>query len=327
MVHARAWCRVDLAGGTLDIWPLGLLHDDARTVNVAVDLPADVRIESRRHGWRVDHEGRSTEVAERESLLAAPETALVGLVVNALDLPPSTISLSTASPRGAGLGGSSALACALVAAVARSKALPLPTATEIVALVRDLEARLMARPTGCQDQFAACLGGALEIRHRPGGEVVRRLIADLDALGRSLVVAYTGQSHVSAASNWQVVRRRLDGEPQSAELFAGIAAVSAQIGSALEAGDLPTVGRLMSGEWSYRRQLAAEISTPAIETLLTSALELGAWGGKACGAGGGGCVAVLAEPERVESIAVQWRSAGAQVLPVRPVADGLAASG
>jgi hypothetical protein len=43
-VTARAWCRVDLAGGTLDLWPLGLLHPGARTVNLAIDLAATVRM-------------------------------------------------------------------------------------------------------------------------------------------------------------------------------------------------------------------------------------------------------------------------------------------
>ncbi len=47
MVRARAWCRVDLAGGTLDIWPLGLLHRGARTVNLAVDLPVEVTLRPR----------------------------------------------------------------------------------------------------------------------------------------------------------------------------------------------------------------------------------------------------------------------------------------
>ena len=42
LVTAKAWCRVDLAGGTLDIWPLGLFHPQARTVNVAIDLAVTV---------------------------------------------------------------------------------------------------------------------------------------------------------------------------------------------------------------------------------------------------------------------------------------------
>ncbi|HEX9670594.1 MAG TPA: hypothetical protein VGC93_14070, partial [Thermoanaerobaculia bacterium] len=188
----------------------------------------------------------------------------------------------------------------------------------VAALARDLEARLMGLPTGVQDYYPALLGGALEIESAPGGERVRALAADLDALGASLLVVYSGVSHFSAGQNWQVVRRRLDGEPEMIGLFAGIAAAAAAVPAALEAGDLPRVGELMTREWSYRRHLADGIATPELESLLALAASLGAWGGKACGAGGGGSVALLCPPERRPAIAAALESAGGRVLPARP---------
>ena len=79
----------------------------------------------------------------------------------------------------------------------------------------------------------------------------------------------------------------------------------------------------MSREWSYRRRLAAGISTPVLENLLRAAADAGAWGGKACGAGGGGCLAVLGPAERKEAIAAALASAGGQVLAAQPVAKPL----
>ena len=121
---------------------------------------------------------------------------------------------------------------------------------------RDLEARLMSLPTGMQDRYPALLGGSLEILQSPGGERVRRLDVDLERLGDSLLVVYSGASHFSAGNNWQVVRRRLDGEAEVTELLQGIAAAAADLSPALESGDLPRVGELMSREWSFRRRLA-----------------------------------------------------------------------
>src|SRR5437899_8682887 len=43
-VTAIAPCRVDLAGGTLDIWPLYLFHPGAVTVNFAVNILTRCRI-------------------------------------------------------------------------------------------------------------------------------------------------------------------------------------------------------------------------------------------------------------------------------------------
>jgi D-glycero-alpha-D-manno-heptose-7-phosphate kinase len=323
MTTARAWCRVDLAGGTLDIWPLGLLHGAAATVNVAIDVAVEVRVEpAERYGVR---QGDVFVAADSPADLAAqPDGALVGLVASALDLPPLLATLTSGSPRGGGLGASSAMTVALIGAAERAFALPHRATAQCVRLARDLEARLMALPTGIQDHYAALLGGALAIHHRAGGEQVRRLDVDLAALGDSLVVVYTGQSHFSAGQNWQVVRGRLDGDAQVATLFGGIAKVAGQVEAALAAGDLPAVGSLMDEEWRLRRQLAGGISTPAIERLLDLAAGLGAWGGKACGAGGGGCLALLCPPDRKPRIAAALTDAGGQLLAARPVASALA---
>ena len=318
MVAVKAWCRVDLAGGTLDIWPLGLFHPQACTVNVAVDLAVTVRIQPAGQGYRVLQGGSLAEAATAEDLARNPEAALIGVIASALNLPPFEATLASESPRGGGLGGSSAMTVAFLTAAEEAFDRPRSQPHERVALARDLEARLMGLPTGVQDHYPALLGGALEIRPLPGGERVRRLAVDLEALAARLVVVYSGQSHFSAGNNWQVVRRRLEAEPEVTELFEGIAAAAAALAPALEAGDFPKVGKLMAREWSYRRRLAEGISTPVLENLLQTAADHGAWGGKACGAGGGGSLAVLCPPERREEVASALARAGGEVLRARP---------
>src|SRR5438093_13715962 len=49
-IEARAPTRVDLDSGTIDLWPLFLLHDDPVTVNAAIDLYARATIEATRDG-------------------------------------------------------------------------------------------------------------------------------------------------------------------------------------------------------------------------------------------------------------------------------------
>jgi D-glycero-alpha-D-manno-heptose-7-phosphate kinase len=243
-----------------------------------------------------------------------------------MEWPPVEIRLKSGSPRGGGLGASSALVVAMIAAGEVLLGREASTAEARSALARDLEAVLMGFPTGRQDHFAALLGGALEIRHEPGGERVRRLDVDLEALGAGLVVAYTGESHLSAATNWQVVRRRLEAEPETVRCFAGIAAAAEAMVPALEAGRFEEVGRLMAEEWRHRSRLAAEVSTPGIEALLARAAAAGAWGGKACGAGGGGSIAVLAPAERRAGVIEALSAAGARVLAASPTASELEVS-
>jgi D-glycero-alpha-D-manno-heptose-7-phosphate kinase len=322
--QVTAWCRADFAGGTLDIWPLGLLHPGARTVNVALDLPVEVVHRPRQRGYTVRQEERIHEAATAAALRAAPETALLGEIALAVDLEPCDLAIRSGSPRGAGLGASSALTVALLgAAEVAAHGDFVRDAPARAALARDLEARLMSLPTGLQDHYPAQLGGALEISHAPGGEAVRRLGVDFDALGERLVVAFTGQSHFSAGANWRVIRGRLDGDPRIVARLDRVRDAARELPSALEASDWRRAGELVAAEWSARRELSTEVSTPKIEELLDAGRELGAWGGKAGGAGGGGCVFALVPPDRRAAVELAWERAGARLLPALPTERGL----
>jgi len=322
-VAARAWCRADLAGGTLDIWPLGLLHPGARTVNVALDLAVEVEMSLTESLYRIHQGGSLVEARTAAELAATEEGALIGLIAAELNLPPVEVRVQSASPRGGGLGASSALTVAVIAAgevVCGGGESPVEARA---ALARDLEAQLMSLPTGRQDHFAALLGGVLEIRHQPGGEQVRRLEIDPGHLKESLLVVYTGQSHFSAGHNWRIIRRRLEADSTTIRCFDGIRDAAQGIVDALERADLARAGELMGEEWSWRRRLAEGVSTPKIEELLEAASDAGAWGGKACGAGGGGCIVLLCPPAVRSDVERAVAERGGQVLDTDPASGSL----
>jgi D-glycero-alpha-D-manno-heptose-7-phosphate kinase len=314
----RASCRADLAGGTLDIWPLGLLHRESRTVNVALNLGVELEMVPRDSSYLVRQGESRIEAGTTKELASMAETALLGLILEELEVPPVEVTIESGSPRGGGLGGSSALAVAAIAAgevvVGRGET----SAEKRANLARDLEARLMSLPTGRQDHYSALFGGVLEIRHEPGGDQIRQLAIDLPALTETFVVVYTGQSHFSAGHNWRVVRNRLESDKETIRCFDGIRDVSLKIVDSLEQGQLAEVGELMSQEWRWRRRLAEGISTPRIEELLEAAVNSGAWGGKACGAGGGGCLVMLCPPAARDDVEQTLTRLGAQVLLARP---------
>jgi D-glycero-alpha-D-manno-heptose-7-phosphate kinase len=303
---------------------LGLLHPGASTVNLAIDVAVTVTISASPDGrYRVGQDGAVREAATAAELAVTKGGELLGLVASELDLPPVEFVVESGSPRGAGLGASSALTVAAIAAGEAWTAGEPTTVEWRATLARDLEARLMGLPTGCQDHYPASLGGVLEILHRPGDQEVRRLAVDLEALGEALLVAHSGQSHFSAGTNWQIIRRRLEGDEETVERFHRISEITGRLPAALEAGDLETVGALMTREWEQRRGLAEGVSTSRLEEMLGSAVAAGAWGGKACGAGGGGCVAILAPAARRQAVATALAAEGGRLLPARPVGDPL----
>ncbi len=194
------------------------------------------------------------------------------------------------------------------------------------AVARDLEASMMCLPTGIQDHLPAQLGGALAIEHRPGGARVRRLAVDLEELAEHWIVAYTGQSHFSAANNWQVLRRRFEGDPGTVARLDDIRSVTEELPPLLERSGWMEVGKAVAREWKARRGLAPEVSTPRLESLLELGREHGAWGGKACGAGGGGSILFVVPADRRAEISRRLSEAGAVVLDAAPTAEGLVVS-
>jgi D-glycero-alpha-D-manno-heptose-7-phosphate kinase len=147
------------------------------------------------------------------------------------------------------------------------------------------------------------------------------------ALDERLVLCYTGAPRASGINNWEITKRRIDGDAHVVACFDAIVAATAGLRAALERGDWPAAGAYLAEEWRARTQLAPSVTTPAIDALLDLAGREGAWAGKVCGAGGGGCVFCLAPPERTGSIRQRWQAAGAKVLDAPVELDGVRVDG
>jgi len=322
-IAASAPCRADLAGGTLDIWPLGLLHPGAVTVNVA--LPVRVELEVARAGEPGGVVHRGPGGAPRRLTAADAAHDLTAAV--AFELCPEgglEVEVTRQAPVGSGLGGSSAYAVALAAAVLRVAGAE-RGAGALVALCRDLEARVLRVPTGCQDHWAAVSGGVLALHLAPGGDRLERLDVDPAWVGDRLTVAFTGITHRSGMVNWEVVRRRLDGDADAVAGFARIAAAAGRVREALLGGDDEGVAAAMADEWRARRRLAPEVCPPELGRAVDAALAAGAAAAKACGAGGGGSVVVWHRPRQRREIVAGLLAAcpGGRVLSTTAEARGL----
>lgn len=300
----RAPLRIDLAGGTLDIWPVYLQLERPVTVNVAIDRYAEVELhrDARR-----------------------PSSTLVGRILRELAAPGTSAHTDVACPRGSGLGGSSALAVALVTGILREQG-ERPSFARTLALVRDLEAQDIRTPTGEQDYVAALRGGLNVIRFAPGGPGIAPLDpAIAERLLARTVLFYTGEPHFSGINNWKVFRGVFDGAGAVRRQLQGIADLANDVAAALAADALEETARLVTREWKLRKALAPGITTPAIERAFAVARREGALGGKVCGAGGGGCAFVIAPEGGAARIAARLAGEGYLVLPARLARRGVRA--
>ena len=194
MIEASAPARIDLAGGTLDLWPLHVLHPGSVTVNLAIGLRASCRVREGSERFRVRSSSprlEKTADSARE-FLADPSTALVGSILEALAVArPVEIELASEVPFGSGLGGSSALTVALSAALEPFGGRVVEEG-ERVDFLRDVETRVLGKPAGVQDYYPPLGGGLHRLFFEPGRTRVDRRAADPVAWDRHLTLFDTG---------------------------------------------------------------------------------------------------------------------------------------
>jgi D-glycero-alpha-D-manno-heptose-7-phosphate kinase len=316
---SRAPTRVDLAGGTVDIWPLYLFHEDPQTINFATTLYATCIIETRRDK-RIRLESRDLKVAEEfagfEELRKAPryKLPLPALLVRFF-APPGGFNLITDSeaPAGAGIAGSSAMNIAACHALNQFTGAG-HSKEKLIGIAKNVEAQVIRVPTGDQDYYPATYGGVNAVRLGPGGVVREKLAVDTGALLRRLVLAYTGAPRQSGINNWEVMKAHIDGDRRVIRNFQRITEIARLLRRALERQDWGELGRLIRAEWNNRKKNAPGITTPFIERLVAAASRHGAVAAKACGAGGGGCVLFYVQEGAKERVAQALTAAGARVL-------------
>lgn len=331
-VSASAPCRVDLAGGTLDLWPLAQLVEGAVTLSAAIDLRAHCRLQAAPSGWTFASRDGGEEV-HLEELPPRPERcvpaalALAATIAGHLHLPPARVETWSEAGRGSGLGGSSALAIALLGAMAHACRRSLSDG-EAVAVACDLETRILGLPAGTQDHWAARCGGVSVLHHEPGGTRREALPHAAAVLEGALVLADTGVAHHSGMNNWTVFRAFLDGDADVRAALQGVADAARDMEAALRpaagSGDpVRAAARALDAEWEARRRLSPAVTSPEVEAVVGAARSAGG-AAKVCGAGGGGTVACLPLASNGRAtLAEAVRATGARVLPVRLTERGL----
>jgi D-glycero-alpha-D-manno-heptose-7-phosphate kinase len=324
-IHSSAPTRIDLAGGTLDIWPLYLYHDGAQTLNAAISLRARctlARRGDRRIVVRSEDTGRTIEAAHWSDLADGAELRLLGRILHFFRADGVEVVTRSESPVGAGIAGSSALNIAVCGAFNRWNG-DQRSPEALLDIAMNVEAQAIDVPTGVQDYRPALYGGVSAIEL--GVDGVRRVALDVDAaeLTRRVVLAYTGATRQSGINNWEITKRHIDGDRRVFDLFERIRDAAASMRAALGAGDWAAVGRQIAAEWETRKQLAPGVTTATIEALIGRAKAAGALAAKVCGAGGGGCLFCFAEPSDVTAVRGALIAGGARVLEYHVERDGL----
>ena len=324
--HAEAPLRLDLAGGWTDVPPFSQ-REGGVVVNAAIGLHARVDLQIGGTLIRLVAEDlkQTVEMVNSGGLVADGRLPLhkAGLRMFPVSFP-CTLSTRCDAPAGSGLGSSGALDVALVAALSAAR-LERPDRREMAHHAWQLEAVEAGLPGGKQDQYAAALGGVQRLSFRDpdvGVEPVTLDPAFAAALERQLVLCYTGRSRVSSDTIARVAAAYQRGDAGVTGALRALKEVAERMAEAVRAGDLGKVGVLLADNWRHQRALDPEMATPEMTRLEAALAAAGALGGKAAGAGAGGCMFFLMPNDSGEG-ARAARAAGAEVLPLRWATEGV----
>lgn len=327
-IVAQAPCRADLAGGTIDLWPLYLFHPGALTLNFGLEILTTCRI-TPLAGTRIELHSLDTERRDSFKSLVElndarkPQHTLAAQAVRFF-APEGGFRLETnsESPAGAGISGSSALMIATCAALARLTGREIDLeALRVIA--QNIEAQIIHVPTGCQDYYPALYGGVNAIHLEVDGIHRAPVPVAPEEIEMRFLLAYTGAPRQSGINNWEVFKAHINGDRRVFRNFERIVALARDMNQAFLRHDWEDVARLIREEWKLRRTNVPGITTSKIDSLIEVARKNGGRAAKVCGAGGGGCVLLMVQEGRKETVANAIAGAGGQMLPLRVAREGV----
>jgi len=207
---------------------------------------------------------------------------------------------------GSGLGSSSAFTVGLVHALWPEGVAP----HWLASWASEVEINRCHNPIGKQDQYNAACGGVNLLGFTSKGVTVEPIACDLDALSSHCLLLDTGLARAGDAG------AVLAAQQQDRDDVRTLAQLAHEFAFELRASNLLRCGVLMSVAWDIKRRY---IRNEQIDVWYSRALGHGAWGGKLCGAGGGGFLLFLAPPEKHAAIV---KSLGLRHVPIRVGVEG-----
>lgn len=181
-----------------------------------------------------------------------------------------------------------------------------------------VEQQVIGERVGSQDQFHAAYGGLNIFEFSSSQIVVRPLIISQEKrqiLQQHLLVFYTGVTRFANDVVKEQIEKtkNLDNDSYLSRMYEMVFEAEEIISSAPSSEFMSLLGKLLDEGWNLKKRLSSKISNPLIDELYATALSQGAYGGKLCGAGSGGFLALFAPPSTHSAL----RSALKDFLEVR----------
>lgn len=326
-ISVKSPTRVDIAGGTNDLWPMYAILGGACTVNYAISIYTYVELEERSDtrivvdlsdiNFKCEYEGLVNILNDQN-----PQVQLIRVFCEYFK-PAKGFNIKTKSesPVGGGLGGSSSLCISMIQAFNKWLQTKL-TLEQTIVLAHNLEAQLLGLPTGTQDYYPPALGGLCIIDYNQEGPSVQKVSLPDGYLEARSFLVYTGKPHHSGLNNWEVLKNFIEKNPNTISCLKAVKRKAQKAKELCLAGRWDGLSEVFEDSYKIRTKLSPVFTSPEIERLKDVATKEGALGVKILGAGGGGSVLIWTTPEAKGKVLTACQSAGFQILNAAPVELG-----
>lgn len=300
-IRSRAPLRLGFAGGGTDVSPYSDLYG-GNILNATINKYAHACIEPRKDGiieiLLPDLQQNCCFDSSKElplNSLCDLQIAVYNRIIKDFQLEPLSFTLTTTidAPSGSGLGTSSTLVVATLAAFTQWLNLPLGEC-EMARLAYEIERLDLSMAGGKQDQYAATFGGFNFMQFYAHDKVIINPLRVKEhvrnELAHNTVLFNTKTNRLSTNIIEQQQQNVKSNVAKSLDAMHRLKQQAQEMKEALLRGELNRIGEILHQGWSDKMQMAKGITTPLFEEVYEAALKHGSTGGKISGAGGGGFI-------------------------------------
>lgn len=205
-------------------------------------------------------------------------------------------------PARSGLGASSAFTVGLLNVLYALKG-KMISKEQLALNAVHLEQNILKENVGSQDQASAAFGGFNRIEFG-GSDTIRVLPLAIDNTKLQTLQNYTMLFFTGLARNASdVAAEQIKNTPhKEAELKKMLSFVDEAQAILSKSDFIEDFGKLLHENWLLKRELTNKITNPEIDAIYETGMRAGAYGGKLLGAGGGGFMLFLIDPQKQKSL-------------------------
>ena len=318
-IRSRAPIRMDFAGGWTDVPPFSKREGGA-VINATINRYTYATLIPRSDdGIRIISADFDTyvEVKDFKQLEYDGNLDLIKAAIKVLGVESGMdLYIRCDAPPGSGTGSSSSISVALIGLLNTLQEEKL-SPHEIAKLGRVLELQELHIAGGKQDYYASVLGGINYLEFEDPAvsnsalKVSDYVIAEME---KHMVLCYTGKSRLSGNIISTVMGAYERGEGKTTQALFNLKRIAQDMKSALLTGRMKQFASLLGENWKNQKKLDESTTNPQIEKLFEVAYANGALGGKALGAGGGGCILLYCDDNREHEVRKALTKAGGQII-------------